>query len=459
LLILFIAFYLLVTILISFFASRLIHNSNDFILAGRQLPLILNSFALFALWFGSETIFGASSEFSQHGFLGVIEDPFGGALCLLLYGIFFAKPIYKMNLVTLGDLFRNVYGPRVELISGVFMLLTFLGYIAAQLVALGILFNVTAGISFSTGILISAVIVGFYTLIGGMWAISLTDFLQSIVIIAGLIWVSIKLGVLGGGFEKIMASTPDHFFRIIPDGKKIGWLEYFAAWTVIGLGSLPSQDIFQRVNSAKSVRNAVLSSYLGAGLYLLFAMLPLFIGLAAKNMIPATDLIDQQFILPEIIKQHTVMPVQIMFFGALISAIFSTASGAILAPASILSENIIKPLYHGKLTERRFLQVLRFSVLIMTVLATLMAFQRNNIYDLVAQSSILGMVSLLVPMVFAIYLPKYATSTGALASMVIGLGSWIIFEYVIEIDFPTMLMALFVSLVSMLGGKLINHKL
>src|SRR5690606_370899 len=168
-------------------ATRLVHTSDDFINASRRLPFLLSSMALFALWYGSETVFGASSEFMQHGLLGVIEDPFGGFLCLLLFGLFLVRPLYRLNMRTLGDLFRQRYGPRVETVAAVCMILTFIGYIAAQLVALALLFQTVFGMSLQAGLVSSALIVTLYTAAGGMWAISLTDFIQSLVIVTGLL--------------------------------------------------------------------------------------------------------------------------------------------------------------------------------------------------------------------------------------------------------------------------------
>src|SRR3990170_4219526 len=152
-------------------------------LAGRSLPLMLSSAALFATWFGSETVFGASSEFLEGGLYGVIEDPFGAALCLLLFGMFFAGRLYRMKLLTLGDFFKVKYGRSTELVASIFLAPPYIGYIAAQLVAMGLILNVVAGLTLWIGIVISAFIVTVYTYIGGMWAITITDFIQTLVLI------------------------------------------------------------------------------------------------------------------------------------------------------------------------------------------------------------------------------------------------------------------------------------
>lgn len=203
--------YILLTLLIGLFTSRFIKNSNDFVLAGRKLPLVLAASALFATWFGSETVLGASSEFVEHGLIGVIEDPFGAALCLFLVGVFIARPLYKMNILTFCDFYRERFGKRVEFLTSLCMVPSYFGWIAAQLVAVGLIFQVVAGIEMSVGICIGAGVVLVYTYIGGMWAVSVTDFLQSVIIIIGLAFLAFDLLDAAGGLEQVVNNTPEGF--------------------------------------------------------------------------------------------------------------------------------------------------------------------------------------------------------------------------------------------------------
>lgn len=255
-------------------------------LAGRSLPLILSTSALFATWFGSETVFGASAEFLQGGLYAVIEDPFGAALCLLLFGVFFARKLYNMNLLTLGDYFRRRYGRRSELISSVFMIPSYFGYTAGQLVALGLILKIITGMPVWEGVIISAVIVTLYTYIGGMWAISVTDFLQSIIIISGLIVLAVVLVDKAGGPMTVLNEGAADNFTFFPRPNPVAIISYLAAWSVLGFGSIPSQDVFQRVMSSGSVKIAVRSCYYSSILYLTVAMLPLFISLCLNTFIP-----------------------------------------------------------------------------------------------------------------------------------------------------------------------------
>lgn len=422
-------------------------------LAGRSLPLVLSSAALFATWFGSETVFGASSEFLKGGLYGVIEDPFGAALCLLLFGLFFARRLYNMNLLTLGDFFKVRYGNKIELVASVFLAPPYVGYIAAQLVAMGLILNVVIGLAVWQGVVISAVVVTIYTFVGGMWAISITDFIQSVIIILGLVVLAVILGNKAGGIGMVIAEMPEENFRFLPSASAKEIVAYLAAWSVLGLGSLPSQDVFQRAMSSGSARTAVWSSYIAAFLYLTIAMLPLFISLCIKHLYPSELFGDTQLALPNMVLLHTAMPVQILFFGSLLSAIMSTTSSAILAPAAIVSENLIKPLAGGKFSDNQLLLVTRLSVLLFSVIATVMACVRSNIYELVSESSILSLVSLFIPLTMGLYW-RGASSAGAFFSMVFGMITWIIFE-VYETDWPPLVPATFGSLAGMVAGSLV----
>ncbi|MEM6843112.1 MAG: sodium:solute symporter family protein [Bacteroidota bacterium] len=457
-LLVFISLYLLLTILIGVISSRWIKNSRDFVLAGRRLPLVLAASALFATLFGSETVLGASSEFAKHGLLGVIEDPFGAALCLLLVGLLVARPLYRMNILTFCDFYRDRFGPRVELLSSLCMVPSYFGWIAAQLVALGILFQAVVGIPTLAGIWIGTGVVLIYTYIGGMWAISITDFIQTIVIIAGLLFLAIDLGNSAGGFKTVIANTPEGFFQAVPNPNFIDSAHYFAAWITIGLGSIPQQDVFQRVMAARSEKIAVQASYLGAGMYLTVGFIPLFIGLCAVQVYPSmlTSVSDTQLMLPMIVIQHTGTGLQILFFGALLSAIMSTTSGAILAPATILAENIIKPRWRIQ-NDTQLLRALRGSVIAVAVASTVMASLKTNIYDLVALSSILSLVSLFVPLMAGLYWKK-ANEMSAILSISLGLLGWVIFEYLIDSEIPSLLGGLGSSIFGLLIGGSINSE-
>jgi solute:Na+ symporter, SSS family len=457
LLLLFIIAYLVATVLIGVWAARKVKTAGDFMLAGRSLPLALSSAALFATWFGSETVFGASSEFLKGGLFAVVEDPFGAALCLVLFGIFYSRKLYKMNLLTLGDFFRVRFDRKTELVASLFLAPPYVGYIAAQLVAMGLILNAVTGLDVWIGVIASSCVVTLYTYVGGMWAVSITDFVQSILIVVGLVILAAILANKAGGVGTVLSSSPLGTFRFLPDGDGKSIVLYVAAWSVLGLGSLPSQDVFQRAMSSNSANTAMYSCLLGAMLYLVFSMLPLFISLCTRHLYGNEWGDDTQRALPNMVLQHTSLPIQILFFGSLLSAIMSTTSSAILAPASIFSENLVKPLLRNRVSDNRLLVITKLSVVAFSAVASAMACMRTNIYELVGESSILSLVSLFIPLTLGLYWRK-ATSTGAILSMFSGIATWAFFEFTMLIDIPSLIPATLVSLFSMIAGSLLSLK-
>lgn len=449
----FISLYLLSNIAVGVWAARRVHSTQDFVVAGRSLPLMLAASATFATWFGSETIMGAPATFVEGGVLAIIEEPFGSALCLFLVGAFFARPLYRLNITTFSDYFHIRFGRSAELLSALIVIPSYFSWIAAQFIAIGIVLEVVTGIPREVGIIVSAAIVAIYTILGGMWSISVTDFFHNIIIVIALLVIAVILWEPVGGISAISRRMPDGFFRFVPHGTFKGIVEYMAAWMTIGLGSIPQQDVFQRVMSAKSERTTVQASYLASFFYLTVAMLPLFIGLSAKLLHPDLPA-DNQMIIPNMVLRHGNLFVQILFFGALTSAILSVSSGAILAPATVFGENIVK-FFHPGLSDHYLLRIIRWAIVVITIVCVLMCMTRNmSIFELVGESSSFSLVSLFVPLTAGIYW-KRATLVGCLTSMSIGLVTWLIC-LTIGTAFPPMLWGLLASIVGMVAGSLLK---
>src|SRR3990170_2185533 len=185
-----------VTIGIGLYASRMVKNSTDYLIAGRSLPLYMNVATVFATWFGAETVLSVSATFTKDGLGGIVADPFGSSFCLVFVALFFARAFYRMDLLTIGDFYRKRYGKTVEVATSVAITTSYLGWTAAQLTALGLVFSVLSGgaIPLATGIYVGAGIVLFYTFWGGLWSVALTDLFQSVVILVGLLAVAWLVG-------------------------------------------------------------------------------------------------------------------------------------------------------------------------------------------------------------------------------------------------------------------------
>src|SRR5882724_4931079 len=152
--------YLLVTIAIGLWAAMRVKNSKDYVLAGRSLPLYMNTATVFATWFGAETVLSVSAEFAKSGMGSIIADPYGSSFCLVIVAIFFARAFYRMDLLTIGDFYRKRYGRTMEIGTSVVIAISYLRWTAAQLTALGLAFSTLSGgaISLQWGIVLSALV-------------------------------------------------------------------------------------------------------------------------------------------------------------------------------------------------------------------------------------------------------------------------------------------------------------
>ena len=455
--------YLLINVAIGFWAARRVQNASDFMVAGRSLGLSVAATSIFATWFGSETVMSSSVEFAQGGFFAVIKDPFGAALCLLLIGLFYVRPLYRLNISTFSDYFRLRFGAKAEFWSAALMSFSYLGWIAAQLQATGIILStITAGtaleMSLAQGVFLGGGLVALYTCVGGMWAVSMTDFVQTIVILIGLCLVSYLLLDSAGGLSTVIAAQPEGFFSLSPqDYSWDGWMVYLVAWVTVGLGSIPQQDVFQRSMSARNERIAVNSAFVASGLYISLAMLPLFIGLCGKMVYPellaGVSEEEAQMLLPKVVLSHTPVWVQILFFGALVSAIMSTTSGAILSPATLLVENLLRPNIGKNWTDKRMLLVLRLGVFVVTIVSIYMALSGKKIYDLAASSSSAILATLFAALTFGLYWRR-SSSGGALLSMLVGGTVYMFQDYLIaEPLVPSLISATLASIFSLILGS------
>ncbi|OAI53412.1 sodium:solute symporter [Betaproteobacteria bacterium SCGC AG-212-J23] len=460
-----VVFYLLVTIAIGLWAAQRVKSSKDYVLAGRSLPLYMNTATVFATWFGAESVLSVSVEFSKSGMGGIIADPFGSSMCLVIVALFFARAFYRMDLLTIGDFYRKRYGKTMELGTSVVIAVSYLGWTAAQLTALGLVFStLTDGaVSLQTGIIVSGIFVLAYTIWGGMWSVAMTDFFQSIMIILGLGIIAWVVGDLAGGPGKVIAAASEAGrFEFWPKGGTKEWLAFVTAFLTLAIGSIPQQDIFQRVTSAKNERTAVLGSLLGGMVYFCFVFVPIYIVLAALMLEPSLgtllaseDAREMQRILPAYILGYTPLWIQVLFFGALLSAILSTASGAIIAPTSLCTENIVRPLF-PRMNERQFMLTLRIVLVAFTAAALVFALNsKQTMYDMVQNAYTVTLVAALVPLAGGIFWSR-ANNVGAILSAVLGLLAWIIAAFTApEATVPPPLVGLAFSTLGMVVGSLL----
>jgi len=456
--------YLVLTVVIGLWAARRVHNSRDFILAGRSLPLYMSAATVFATWFGAETVLSVSATFTRDGLGGIVADPFGSSFCLLFVALFFARAFYRMDLLTIGDFYRKRFGKPVEVVTSLAITTSYLGWTSAQITALGLVFSILSGgtMSLETGIYVGAAFVLAYTIWGGMWSVALTDLFQSVVILIGLALVAWLVSDMAGGAGKVIAAAAEAGkFDFFPQGGAKEWLAFLAAWMTLAIGSIPQQDVFQRVTSAKDEKTAVRGCLIGGGVYFCFAFVPIFIAYAALVIDPgyaklfaSEDAREIQRILPNLILERTPLWAQVLFFGALLSAILSTASGALLAPTSLFTENVIRP-FAGRMSDRQFMLLLRVTLVTFAFAALLFALNsKSTMYEMVQNAYKVTLVGALVPLAAGVFW-KRATSAGAVTSIALGLGAWLFMEAFGSASiWPPQLVGLAFAVLGMVAGSL-----
>jgi SSS family solute:Na+ symporter len=457
----FVIVYLLISVSIGLLAATRVHNTKDFAIAGRSLPVPIVMATVFATWFGAEAVMGISATFAKEGLRGVVADPFGSSLCLVLAGLFFAPRFYRLNLLTVGDYYRLRYDRRVEVLCTLCIVASYLGWVAAQFKVLGLVLNVVTegAVSQTLGMVLGALIVLVYTTFGGMFSVAILDFVQLSVIVGGLLYIANVLGDLTGGVGVVVRHAQQAGkLEFFPPASLNAWIPFVGAGVTMMLGSIPQQDVFQRITSAKNERTAVRGSLMGAALYFAFCFVPMYIAYSALLVDPTKfgTLLERDFqlVLPTLIVEHTPVFAQVMFFGAVLSAVMSCSSATLLAPSVILSENVIRGAM-PRMDEKGLLTTMRIVLVCFAFVVLTIALSSDaSIYKLVVNTYKVTLVAAFVPLCAGLFW-KRATSGGAVCAVAAGLGCWIAFELLgpAASIWPPQLAGLLMATVGMIAGS------
>jgi Na+/proline symporter len=420
------AVYLAVMLGIGVWARGRIGSNEDFLVAGRRLPLLLAWPTLLATWFGAGTLLTAVDEVRADGLRKAALDPIGAGLCLLVAGAWLAGPLWRRKLLTLSDFFRVRFGARAEVASALLMIPTYFGWIAAQFVAFAGLLQVCFGIDPVWGIALVAIVGTAYTLLGGMWSVTATDAVQMAIVAVGLVLLTSDVlvalgGSWAGGLHALREALPAERAAIIPTESlraTVGWLGVLA---VGALGNLPGQDLLQRVFASRSERTAVWACHLAGLTYLVLGILPVVLGLAASVLHPEVGEDTSTLTLLAMTMMSRTSAIVLML--AVASAVLSTIDSAILSPASVLSENLLRRL--PRFAAMPPLSVSRGAVLAVALVSLGLAYVGSDAYELLEGAYELGLVSLLVPLLVGVR-SEWGDERAALWAMGVGTSAWLL---------------------------------
>ncbi|MCE2432668.1 MAG: sodium:solute symporter family protein [Candidatus Latescibacteria bacterium] len=437
--------YVFLTLLVGVYAGRRVKDSADFVVAGRRLGILLATGTLSATWFGTGTVLGAAGAAYKGGFLAVIADPFGAALCLFLAGLFYVRMMRRMGVSTIAEFFERRFGKTAGVVAAACTIPAYIGWVASLMVGFGKIIHALTGLDAVLGTCLGAVIVLIYTTIGGMWAVTLTDFIQVAVLTLGLIFMTPFLLSDMGGWAAIRAQLPDDQFYLYPrDADMTTWFNYARAWLVIGLGNLAGQDLLQRSLSSRNESVAQHSAYISGIIYLTVGLLPVFLGIAATLTFP--NLADPEQVMMKLAETYLPPLGMAVFIGALISALMSSADSALLAPASVIGNDLIRYL-RPDIDAQTQLRLCRLSVPVLGVIALYLALSHDTVYTLMVDSWSILLATLFVPLTAGIWWSK-ANRSGALWSMISGAIAYLILLQIAP-DQPADLLAVPIGLLAL----------
>jgi solute:Na+ symporter, SSS family len=458
----FVIFYWVASISIGVFAATCIKNPRDFALAGRSLPLSIVIATVFAIWLGSGKIMAIAPTFVQDGFKGVLADPFVYSLSLILVGLFFAQRYYRGNLLPVGNFYRQRYNRATEFLISSCIVLSYVGWVSAQITALGTVFKILSGnaMSLPMGMMIGATVVLLYTVFGGMLSVVRPALFQVAIIIAGLIYIAFIVAELACSSERVINHTlAMSEFAISPAITLKDISAFIAAGVTMMFGSIVRQDVFQRAITAKNEYISAAGLIAGRLLCFLFAFIPMFLGYSASlidpKMIQTLLGKEAHMILSMLNLNNTPLLGQVMFYGALLSAILSVASTSLIAPSIILTENVIRQFI--PISDKKMLLTTRMVMFSVACVATAFALasEGTSIYDMVINAYKITLVTAFVPLVMGLYWQQ-ATSQGALFAVISGLAFWLQMEQSGKLSiFPPQLVGLLMSLGGMIIGSLV----
>lgn len=418
--------YVAMQFAIGIYVSRRIRTEADYLVAGRSLGYGLATFTIFATWFGAETTIGAAGAIYGEGLSGGSADPFGYALCLVLMGAVFAYPLWRRNLTTIADLYRLRFSPAAERVVVLLMVPTSLLWAAAQIRAFGQVLSAASGFETTVTITAAAAMVIGYTAFGGMLADAWTDLVQGIALMIGLV-VLFAAVVRDVGFEAIAAIPPSRLqlFAGSP-------LEVVEAWAIPVCGSVLAAELVARVIASRSPEVARRSALMGGGMYLLFGMIPVVLGLLGATLLPG--LADPEQLLPRLAERYLPGVLYTVFAGALVSAILSTVDSALLTSSSLVSHNLVVPLRPG-IGERAKVRIARWGVALFGAIAYGLALSAEGVYALVEEASAFGSAGIFVTVVLGLF-TGWGGAASALAALGTGVAAWVAGEHVLHLPYP-----------------------
>ncbi|MPM54565.1 Osmoregulated proline transporter OpuE [bioreactor metagenome] len=418
-----VAIYLLIMLFIGWYSSKKITSNTDFMVAGRRLGPLLMAGTLAATEIGGGSSLGVVQQGMQnHGISAAWYIITMGLAFVIL--TFIAPKLRAASVKTVPEFFRRRYGKSAGIITAIIMLLPLIGLTAGQFIASSVILSVMLNIDYQVAVIVVAVVVTIYSVMGGLWSVTLTDFVQVFLIVVGMI-IAVPFAIrLAGGWESVVANVPVETFDMFK-GYSLGavislTVMYVATFTV-------GQEAVSRYYAARDGKAARQGSLLAALVNFIYAFIPAILGIITLALINmgsfSADLfadVGARYALP--VLAINAMPAIIcgLLFAGIISAIMSSADSDLLGAGSIFANDIYRTVIKPEASSKEVMNVTKITMIIVGIASMLVAlFNTSSIVTLLMFSFTLRAAGAFFPYVLGHYWPK-ASLAGTIASLISG---------------------------------------
>jgi len=404
--------YLAVLATIGFVSIRSVKSHRDFLVAGSRLNYGLYVPAMAAVVLGGASTLGGSSLGYTYGISGMWLVVMIG-LGIIGMGVLFAKPLSRVNVYSVSELLGRRFGPGSRAISAVIVAVYDLMVCVTGIIAMGIVLTTLFGLPETPAIIIGGFIVLLYTILGGMWAVTLTDVIQFWVMTVGLIFLLLPIGLYhAGGFSGLAEQVDPSFW----DLTNIGASRIFSYFLLYFFGMMIGQDIWQRAFTAKNEK-ILARGTIYAGIYcILYALSGALIGMTASVLLPGLS--DPQQAIPQLAMHYLPVGLFGLVLAAVASAVMSTASGTIMASATVIVNDLFLPYAKKEYSDKAKMNMTRLVLFVTGAIAILIAAWMKNVVVALDVAYALLSGSVFIP-ILAAFFWKRVTSRVTLLSMLV----------------------------------------
>ena len=417
-----IALYMAVMIGVGWYAKRRAKSEADFLVAGRRLGPMLYAGTMAALVMGGGATIGGVGRGYMYGISGMWLA-FALGFGVFVVSLTLAPLVSRLKVYTVAQMLELRYGRGASLISGIVMLCYAFMIAVTSTIAYGAIFEVLFGLDKVPAVLIGGGVVVLYSVLGGMWSITLTDFVQFLVKTVGLILILAPVAYFkAGGLEGLHQHLPDSAFSFSTIGlSKIGTF-----FIIFNLSIVVGQDVWQRIFTARSDKVARWAGA-SAGIYcFVYAFAGGVIGMAAQVLLPPNTPLDKVY--TQVVELVLPPGLAGLVIAAALSAIMSTSSGTLIASATVAKEDIVRSLKHRGLEKpeeelaenRDEVRDSRWYILGFGILMIAMAAALKDVVTALTIGSAIVVTGLFVPIIGGM-IWKRGTIVGAIASIVVGI--------------------------------------